>query len=200
MSGSHRHNAEFLSQDQLNDLGFAALGRDVRIHATCVLVNCQRISIGDQVRIDPFCILSPGDTLTIGSYVHIAAHCVLIGSSAISLDDFAAVSHGGKILSASDDFRGGCLIGPTVPDEYRNVDSRPVRLARHALTGAGTVLLPGTELGEGTTVGAMSVAKGVLAPWTVYAGCPARKVADRDRDGTLDAERRFLGSPASDRA
>lgn len=157
------------------------------------------MSIGDHVRIDPFRILSPGDTLTIGSYVHIAAHCVLIGSSAIALDDFAAVSHGGKILSASDDFRGGCLIGPTLPDDYRNVDSRPVRFARHALTGAGTVVLPGTELGEGTTVGAMSVAKGVLEPWSVYAGCLARKVGDRDRDGTLDAERRLRASVGSDR-
>lgn len=196
MSGSHCHNADYLPQEELARLGFATLGKNVRIHVTCVLVNCQQIAIGDHVRIDPFCVLSPGDHLMIGSYIHISAHCTIAGSSPISLGDFSTMSHGAKILSASDDFRGGCLIGPTVPDIYRNVDSRLVRLERHALIGAGTLLLPGSTLGEGAAVGSMSVVKGDLAPWTLHAGCPARKVGDRDRDGALDAERRFLASLA----
>lgn len=190
---SHR-NAAFLSPDELAELDFAFLGKDVLIHSTCVLVNCQRMSIGNGVRIDPFCVLSPGSNLVIGDHVHIAAQCVLMGAAAISLGDFAGLSHGVKILSASDDFVGGSLIGPTVPDAYRTVDARPVRLERHVVIGAGGLVLPGSVLGEGATVGSLSLVKGDVAPWTVSAGSPARKVGDRDREGVLDAERRFRAS------
>ncbi|ABQ67160.1 acetyltransferase [Rhizorhabdus wittichii DC-6] len=190
---THR-NAAFLSPDELAELDFAHLGKDVLIHSTCVLVNCQRMSIGDGVRIDPFCVLSPGSSLEIGDHVHIAAQCVLMGSAAIALGDFAGLSHGVKILSASDDFVGGSLIGPTIPDAFRTVDARPVRLARHAVIGAGGLVLPGSTIEEGATVGSLSLVKGSLAAWTVNAGTPARKVRDRDRDGVLDAERRFRAS------
>ena len=189
----HR-NAEFLSPKQLAELDFAFLGEDVRIHATCVLVNCQSMSIGNGVRIDPFCVLSAGSSLDIGNYVHVAAHCVLMGSAAISLGDFAGMSHGAKLLSASDDFVGGSLIGPTVPDAFRTVDSRPVLLGRHAVIGAGSLALPGAVMEEGATVGSLSLVKGCLAPWTVNAGSPARKIRDRDRQGVLDAEQRFRNS------
>jgi len=194
MAKTRHHNAAFLSPEDLAELDFAFLGDNVLIHSTCVLVNCQRMSIGDGVRIDPFCVLSAGESLAIGDYVHIAGHCVLMGAAAISLGDFAGLSHGVKILSASDDFVGGSLIGPTIPDDFRTVDARPVILGRHAVIGAGSIVLPGSALGEGATVGSLSLVKGQVEPWTVSAGSPACKVRDRDRTGVLDAEARFLRS------
>jgi len=189
-TATHR-NAAFLSTDELAALGFASLGTNVRIHATCVLVNCQRMSIGNDVRIDPFCVLSAGEWMEIGSNVHIAAHCVLAGPAAIHLADFAGMSHGAKILSGADDFVGPSLIGPTVPEAFRSVDARPVRMERHAVIGAGTLVLPGSVLEEGATVGSLSLVKGPVAAWTVNAGCPTRRIGHRDREGVLDAERRF---------
>jgi acetyltransferase-like isoleucine patch superfamily enzyme len=191
MTKATHHNAAFLSPEALVELGFAHLGEKVLIHATCVLVNCQRMSIGDGVRIDPFCVLSAGESLEIGNYVHVASQCVLMGSAPIRLGDFAGLSHGVRLLSASDDFVGGALIGPTIPDEFRNVDARPVTLGRHVVIGAGSLVLPGSELGEGATVGSLSLVKGRVDPWTVSAGTPAKKVRDRDRSGVLDAEARF---------
>jgi galactoside O-acetyltransferase len=185
-------NAGFLSPDQLAELEFAFLGKNVRIHSTCVLVNTQNMSIGNGVRIDPFSLLSAGNSITIGDHVHIATQCILMGSAPIRMSDFSGMSHGARLLSASDDFVGGGLIGPTVPDAYRNVDARPVALERHAVIGAGTVVLPGCVLEEGATVGALSLVTKTLAAWTVYHGNPVRRIADRDRDGVLDAERRFL--------
>jgi len=194
MPGATHRNAAFLSLDQLADLDFAFLGDDVLIHSTCVLVNCQRMSIGHGVRIDPFAVLSAGERLEIGHYVHVAAHCVLMGAAAITLGDFAGMSHGAKLLSASDDFVGGSLIGPTIPDAFRTVDARPIYLGRHAVIGAGSLVLPGSVLGEGATVGSLSLVKGHVEPWSVNAGSPARKIRGRDRDGVLDAEARFLAS------
>lgn len=194
MATSSHRNAAFLSLEELAELDFAFLGDNVLIHSTCVLVNCQRMSIGAGVRIDPFCVLSAGESLAIGDYVHIAGHCVVMGAAAIALGDFAGLSHGVKILSASDDFVGGSLIGPTIPDAFRTVDARPVTLGRHVVIGAGSLVLPGSTLGEGATVGSLSLIKGQVEPWTVSAGSPARKVRDRDRAGVLDAEERFRQS------
>lgn len=194
MSRATHRNAAFLSPEELAELDFAFLGDNVLIHSTCVLVNTQRMSIGHGVRIDPFCVLSPGERLTIGDHVHIASQCILMGTAAITMGDFAGLSHGVKILSASDDFVGGSLIGPTIPDEYRNVDARPVSLGRHVVIGAGSIVLPGSVLDEGATVGSLSLVRGDIAAWTVNVGSPARRARARDRDGVLDAERRFRES------
>lgn len=191
MDAQHSRNAAFLSVEELAALEFAFLGEGVRIHSTCVLVNTHRMSIGDGVRIDPFSLLSAGDSIHIGNHVHVATQCIVMGSAAIHMGDFAGLSHGARVLSASDDFKGGCLIGPTVPEIYRNVDARPVRLERHAVVGAGTIVLPGSVLEEGATVGALSLVTKRLLAWTVNFGTPARQCGVRDRDGVLDAERRF---------
>jgi len=198
MTGSKQQsrNAGFLSPDELAELEFAHLGRGVRIHSTCVLVNTQNMSIGDGVRIDPFSLLSAGDRIEIGSHVHVATQCILTGSAPIFMGDFSGMSHGARLLSASDDFVGACLSGPSVPDTYRNVTARPITLARHAVIGAGTVVLPGAVLEEGATVGALSLVVKTLAAWTVYAGRPARPLTARDREGVLEAERRFLRDSA----
>lgn len=194
MAGMTNRNAAFLSAEELAELDFAFLGNDVLIHSTCVLVNTPRMAIGHGVRIDPFCVLSPGKSLTIGDHVHVASQCILMGSETIALGDFAGLSHGVKILSASDDFVGGALIGPTIPDEFRNVDARPVTLGRHVVIGAGSLVLPGSVLDEGATIGSLSLVRGHVAAWSVSTGTPARKVRDRDRVGVLDAETRFTES------
>jgi len=154
------------------------------------------MSIGDGVRIDPFSLLSAGERIEIGNHVHVATQCILVGSAPIFMGDFSGMSHGAHLLSASDDFVGAGLIGPTVPEAYRNVTASPVTLARHAVVGAGTVVLPGAVLEEGATVGALSLVAKTLAAWTVYAGTPARRIAARDREGVVEAERRFLRDSA----
>jgi len=79
------------------------------------------------VRIDPFCLISAGEPMTIGSYVHIAAGVRLFGAAGLFVGDFAAVSPGAAVFSASDDYRAAGLIGPTVPDQFRAVQTAPVR-------------------------------------------------------------------------
>lgn len=187
-------NHEYLSRAELERLGFAVLGDDVRIHASCVLVGCERMMIGSHVRIDPFCIVTIGGRLTIGDHVHIAGHAALVGSGTIEIGDHANISHGAKLVSSSDHFSAAGIAGPLVPEAFRRVEHGPVSVGRHAIVGAGSVLLPGAALGEGATVGALSLVKRDAAPWTVHAGVPAREIGHRDRDGVLTLEREFHAS------
>jgi acetyltransferase-like isoleucine patch superfamily enzyme len=188
-----RRHAEFLCASDLSALGFAALGKNVLIHSTCVIVDSRNISIGSNVRIDAFSVLS-GDDLNIGSHVHIAAHCMFAGAEPIIIGDFAGISHGTKVLSSSDDFHGGYLTGPTVTHEFTNVISAPVEFGRHSVTGANCVVLPGSLVGEGAMVGALSLVRGSLAAWTVNVGCPTRRIGERDRSGVLEMESKFVAS------
>lgn len=185
------HNHEYLTREDLVRLGFSSVGEDVRIHPTCVLVGCERITIGSHVRVDPYCILTIGLRLAIGSYVHVSGHVALVGAGPIEVGDHANISHGAKILSSSDDFSATAMAGPLVPDIYRRVSSEGIRIGRHAIVGTAAVLLPGADLREGATLGALSMLRQAVLPWTVNAGVPARTVGHRSRDGVLALERDF---------
>ncbi|MGJ8609953.1 MAG: acyltransferase [Octadecabacter sp.] len=180
------YNASFHSREGLETFGFKSLGSNVLIHTSAVLVGCHNISLGDNVRIDPFTIISAGKLISIGSNVHIASNCLLAGAENIVLNDFVGLSHGVKVLSSSDDFAGGYLNGPTVPEEYRNVLSEPIEFGCHCIVGMNSVVMPGTRLGTGATIGALSLAKGNIAPWTMAAGVPTRKIGERDEARTLE--------------
>lgn len=185
------HNSGYLSRAALGQLGFAALGEHVQIHPTCVLVNCSRMSIGSHVRIDPFCVITMSADLVIGDRVHVSAHASLLGAGGILIGDFACVSHGARVLSSSEDFSGGFICGPMVPPGQQHLVAARIEVGRHAVLGANSVVLPGGGLGEGATVGALSLVKTVLEPWTVNAGIPTRIVGHRDCAGVLAQERSF---------
>jgi acetyltransferase-like isoleucine patch superfamily enzyme len=185
-------NAEYLPAHALAALGFRSLGAKVMVHATAVLVNCSNIALGSNVRIDPYVVVSAGEGgISLGDQVHIAAHCSLVGSATIEMDAFAGLSQGVRIFSASDDYSGATLTNPTVPARFRSMSSAPVSLGRHAIVGANSVLLPGSRLGEGTAVGALSLVNKPLDPWRIYGGVPVRLLGVRSRD-LLEAETRYL--------
>jgi len=181
-------NAKFLTNEELAGLGFAEIGENVLIHESVVLVGVEGLRLGANIRIDPFCVISAAGNVSIGCHVHIAAHVLLSGAAGITIHDFAGISHGAKLLSASDHFSAGALTGPTVPADLRKVAEEPIEVGRHAIVGANAVVLPGTRIQDGATLGALSLARGTLEGWKVYAGAPARIVGDRDKDGVLRAE------------
>lgn len=145
-------------------------------------MDCGRISIGDHTRIDPFCVLSARGGIEIGRHVHLAAHCTLAGNASIRIADFAGISHGVRLLSSSDDFSGAWLTGPTVPKDRTSPVHAAIHIGRHAILGAGTVVLPGVEVHEGAAVGALSLVRETLGPWIIHAGIPARPIRERKRE------------------
>lgn len=169
----------YRDETELRELGVEC-GSNVMVHEAAILVNADNITLGSNVRIDPFCILSAaGGQITIGSWVHIAAHACIMGGAGVTMEDFSGISQGVKIYSVSDDYSGTSLTNPTVPKEYVRSIRGAVSLGRHAIVGAGSVILPGVSLGEGVAVGALSLVTKNLPEWGVYSGVPARRVKDR---------------------
>jgi dTDP-4-amino-4,6-dideoxy-D-glucose acyltransferase len=173
--------------------GFASVGDQVAIDPTARVFGAGRVSVGSNVRIDAFVVLSAGaGGIVIGDYVHIGAHGFLAGSERIQLEDFVALSGRVSLYSSSDEYSGEGMIGPTLPPEVRQVTNAPVTLKKHSAIGAGSIVLPGVTLGEGSAVGAMSLVRDDVGPFEMVAGIPAKRIGTRGRT-VLELERRLRG-------
>jgi galactoside O-acetyltransferase len=180
----------FLSRAEIEAFGFARVGADVQIDRTARIYGAERLEIGDHVRIDAYSVISCGaDGISIGNHVHVAAFAFLAGAARIELRDFANLSGRVSIYSSNDDYSGNALMGPTVPDELRNVTNAPVVLGRHAIVGAGSVVLPGVEIGDGAAVGALTLVRRDVEPFTTVVGTDGRVLGERSTR-VLELERR----------
>ena len=57
-----------------------------------------------------------------------------------------------------------------------------VRIGKHVIVGSGCVILPGVTLEDGVAVGALSLVTKSCKEFGIYAGNPARRIAERKRD------------------
>lgn len=182
----------YLSENELLRVGIGAAGKNVRIAETCTIVGAGNVRIGDNVRIDGGVVINcPTGSITVGNNVQIASGCYLSGAGIIALDDFSCLAPGARIFSASDDYMGEYLTNATIPEEFLGVTYAPVHLGKHVIIGSGTVVLPGCNVGEGSSVGALSLVTEALDSWGVFCGIPAKRLKDRSKK-LLELGRRLL--------
>lgn len=169
----------FYSSDELSSLGLKSFGTNVLISRFSRLYGPENIEIGSDVRIDDFCILS--GKIKIGNYIHISAFTALYGKFGIEMGDYSGLSPRCTIFSASDDFSGNYMIGPMIDPKFTNVTGGLVSLGKYSQLGSNCVVLPGVSIGEGVTVGAMSLIISSLESWKIYKGIPAKYFRERSR-------------------
>jgi len=82
-------------------------------------------------------------------------------------------------------FETGSMFGPGVKfisSNHRSdnlsihEDERPIHVGKNCWIGAGAIILPGVNLGDGSIIGAGSVITKPVEPYTVVVGNPARIV------------------------
>lgn len=183
------------TQEELQLLGIAAVGDNVRIHRSVQMFSPQHIHFGNNVRIDCFALLSAGiEGIYIGNHVHLAVGSYIFGSGGrVLIEDFCGLSSRVSIYTATDDYSEGFMTNPTVPDEYRKVVNGPVTLRKHALIGSGSIIMPNVELGIASSVGALTFITKKIGPYMIVHGNPARMIGKRD-SRILDIERSFLSA------
>ena len=163
--------------------GFHRAGRDVLIDEDVRILRPDLLSVGSHIRVDAGVIISGSHPVVLGDHVHLSAGSKIFASGGpVEIQDFAGLSVDVKLFTASDDYTGGWMTNPTVPERFRSVTVGPVLLEEHALVGAGSVLLPGTTLRFGSAVGALSLVAGEVASGVVVLGSPARPVGRRDTE------------------
>ena len=182
----------YYSRETLETMGFKYLGDSVKISDKASIYNCNQISIGDNSRIDDFCVVS--GNITIGRNVHFAPFCLVAGGEpGIIFEDFSGLAYHAQVFSQSDDYSGHALTNPTVPAQYTRASKKAVHIGKHVIVGAGSIIMPGVTLNEGTAVGAMSLVRKSTEAWTIYLGNPAKKITIRSKK-LLSLEEEYLQS------
>lgn len=180
----------FYSEEELKNIGFASVGKNVLISRYARFYNESQMIIGDNVRIDDFCVLS--GKIEFGNHVHIAVYSAIFGkNTGVILGDFSGVSSRCAIYAESDDYSGEFLTNPTVDKNYLGLITGKVEIGRHVVLGSGTVVLPGVVIGEGAAVGSMSLVNKSLDSWGIYAGIPCKFRKERSKR-LLELEKMIL--------
>ena len=174
----------YFDEHDLKDFGFRSIGRNVRISSDARVYGAERISIGDDVRIDDFVMLAAGaGYITIGNACYIARCSNLTGTFGIEMCDYSSMAANTVIYSASDDYSGEFMTAQAIPKEFTKFVGGKVTLGRHVIVGASSVIIGGSHIGEGCSLGAATVvANRDLEPWGMYVGNPARRVKERRQD------------------
>lgn len=169
------------------------IGRGSVIDPTVRIFGAGPVRIGERVRIDAYCVITVGSAgVTVEDNVHVAAFCFLSASgAALHLESFCGVSSHVAIFTSTEDYSGGWMSNPTVPAQFKNVRSGPVRFQRHALVGSHAVIMPGVTLGLGCSVGAASFVNKSIPDGAVVAGTPLRIVGHRDVEELLRHEQMY---------
>ena len=167
-------------------------GKNVIIGKTVRIRYPELVELGDNVIIDDFTYIST--SLIIDSYVHIASGCKLIGGgdASIVFGSFSTLAPNVVLAAGSDDYEAG-IATPLVAKEYKgSIDVGMIEIGRHSIVGANSVVLPNVMFGEGAALGALSLAKQNLSPWSLNAGVPSKKIKTRNKEEILKLEQQFI--------
>lgn len=180
----------YYTDEQLSKVGFKFIGKDVKISDKASIYNYNQIEIDDYSRIDDFCVIS--GKIKIGKNVHITPMCLLAGGEkGIIFEDFTTMAYGVKIFTQSDDYIGETMTNSTIPKKFKNEYKKEIIIRKHSIIGAGSIVMPGVILEQGTSVGAMSLVLKSTEPWGIYVGSPAKRIKDRKKD-LLELSAQFL--------
>ena len=166
-------------------------GKNVIIGKTVRIRYPELVELSDNVIIDDFCYIST--SLKISSFVHISSGCKIIGGkeSSVFFGKYSTLSPNVVIAAGSDDYYGG-IATPLVPEKYKGeVERSNVAINEHCVIGSNSTILPNVKLGMGSVLGAQSLLNKNSEDWSVYAGSPAKKIAERDKDKILSLQRSF---------
>lgn len=173
---------------ELKELGFKTIGKNVKISTKASIYNHGSIEIGDNSRIDDFCVVS--GNIKIGKNVHITPMCLVAGGEkGIIFEDFTTIAYGVKVFTQSDDYSGETMTNSTIPKEFKKEFKKEIILEKFTIVGAGSLIMPGVTLKEGTSVGAMSLVTRSTEPWGIYVGSPAKRIKERKKDLILLSEK-----------
>lgn len=170
--------------------------KEGKIYSGAKIISPEKLVLGVCSQIDDFCFINTGKGCLIGRNVHIASFSSITGGGVCEIGDFSGLSAGCRLLTASDDFIGPFLTNPTVPSDFTNVMSARVKIGRHVILGANSVVFPGVSIGDGVAVGAGSVIRKDLDAWGIYVmkGNSLVKIRDRNQTEILKQESKYLDS------
>jgi acetyltransferase-like isoleucine patch superfamily enzyme len=188
-----------LLRSKLYPLLLGRVGRNVTFGVNVVLRHPHKIRLGDNVVVDDGCCLDAKGTdnrgIDIGTGVFIGRGTILSCKNGdILVDDHANIGFNCEIFSGGRVRLGKhalvaaytYLVGgdhtydrTDLPVLHQSRVARGIEVADNVWLGAHVVVADGVTIGRDAIVGAGSVVRKEIPPFTVAAGVPARVVRDR---------------------
>jgi acetyltransferase-like isoleucine patch superfamily enzyme len=163
------------------ELRFHEFGDGAILHRPLWVFGPQQIAIGEHALILHGLWLSvetpawhqPAPTLRIGNRVGIRPYCSISAATGITLEDDVVLSAYSTVIDSDHTFRDG---RPNIM--HNPLDTSPVHVGRGTWIGERVAVLRGARIGECCVIGANSVVKGEIPPYSVAVGAPARVVGE----------------------
>lgn len=136
------------------------VGKNTKLHPTVILRQAERITIGHNCLINHNNVFQAGKKvgrIVIGNYVHTGANVM-----------FFAFNHESTRLD--------------VPTILQNYDDGDIIIEDDVWIGAGSIILPGVNIGKGSIIAAGSVVNKDVPPYSITGGIPAKVIKSRNNE------------------
>jgi len=144
------------------------------------MVGLRNIHLGSNIRIDSHVVILSGrGTLTVGNNVHIEPASSIVTHFGVEIGNYCTISHGVRLFTASADYSGEYFTNIFPDGKYQEPKGGPITIHDHVIVGGNSVVMPGTEIGEGAAIGALSFVRHSIDGWAIYGGNPLKRLGDR---------------------
>lgn len=152
---------QYLTIPELKKIGFKKVGKNCKISKLISTYNLIG-SLGDNIRIDDDVQLK--GKIDLKSNSHLARGCTLSGGKhGIFIDEFTSLANYVQIYSSSDDYYLPSIPIATLNKKMRikfsKVYEKKIIIGKCCLVGSLSILLPGANLGDFSSVGALTIVK-----------------------------------------
>lgn len=133
--------------------------------------NFSNIRIGNHALILDHVYMRAGESgsIKIGDHVAINSFAMLFGHGGIEIGDNAQIGPGVMITTTTHDFR-----------HAMKTEFKKVTIGEWAWIGAGAIILPGTQVGKYSVIGAGSIVPRDVPDYTIVVGNPARPIGENE--------------------
>ena len=153
-------------------------GKGVRLYPLCKMIHPDTAELDDCCQLFDYVFIDAGKRLKIGKYATITWNCLIEGGGETVIGNRVFLGPGSKVLTSTYALDGYFSV-EHIPEKCRKTEYGDVIIEDDAYIGANCTIMPGTIIHEGAVLGANSLAKGELEPWTVYVGSPCRPIRKR---------------------
>lgn len=141
---------------------------------SCYLRFVFSASIGRRVVYYSGVWIFTGRYLRVGDDVDFAKDVLVTSEGGVSIGDRTLIGYRSQIISSNHRV-------PNAPGKifYSGHEKKAVNIANDVWIGAGSIILPGVNIGEGAVVAAGSVVTRDVAAFTMVGGVPAKLIRNR---------------------
>jgi acetyltransferase-like isoleucine patch superfamily enzyme len=133
----------------------------------------RKMNVGKRVTIKRGLRVRKPMNITIGDDASIGCNVILQAHAPIYIGDFTKIAPGVIIVTANHD--------TSKRGFQRTITTSPVKIGSNCWLGAGSIVLPGITIGDGTVVGAGSVVTKDLPTEMICVGVPSKPLKPRPK-------------------